>query len=494
MFINYFNLQNRLEKATDVFFSSKNNDSRFSGKFFKTGKKYSRNNFQVENQKKRNFVMDLKADRTNEDNNISWIDGILPEVEKTELKELEYLRSVSKNLMKNCKRPSKNDESWKYYSLDNLYSKQLTPIKGDSVVSLNEKRLLEIKGNKLVFINGKFSQKYSTIEQFPEGIVFKTASTMDEKEISAIKDDIGKGETGIDGGYFSLLNLTSISDIYMMKISDNISLNQEIQIIYVNESKQDFPMINSRLIISAGKNSDVKLAKRYVCNSKQKFFDNLCTSIFLQKGSKFDLTLLNNLPKSAFMINTIYADLEENASLDIKSISLNGSINRTNLGVEMNGTECSCKIIGLTANKENNISDIHTRISHNFPRCESEQLQKNLVFDKAHAIFAGKIQVQNGAFQTLSNQLCKTLLLSEKARVDAVPILEINNEDVKCTHGATVSDLDDSQVFYIESRGISKEIAKKVLIKGFAEEVIYHTPENLQKCVTDEFENFLDLS
>merc|ERR1711966_465070 len=175
-----------------------------------------------------------------------------------------------------------------------------------------------------------------------------------------------------------------------------------------------------------------------------------------------------------------HAEIKDNSSFDFSTVSIGGQFSRVNLGIDINGTECECNIKGMSVGKNDQISDFHSRISHNLPDSKSSQLQKILLTDKAHGVFAGKIQVQHGAGNTDSDQLCKTLLLSSSSRIDALPILEINNENVKCTHGSTVSDLDENQMFYLQSRGVPAADAKKLLTIGFINEMIIEYPEELK--------------
>jgi Fe-S cluster assembly protein SufD len=189
--------------------------------------------------------------------------------------------------------------------------------------------------------------------------------------------------------------------------------------------------------------------------------------------------LSNQIPSDSSIVCSVHAELQKDSSFNFLSASIGGFLSRISLGIDMNGKGSSCDVQGMTIANNNQISDIHTRITHNYPVSNSSQLQKNLVLGNAKAIFAGKIQVHNGAFDTKSNQLCKTLLLSPTSKINAMPILEINNENVECTHGSTVSDLDDEQIFYFQSRGILPEKARFLLTLGFVQEMIGKFPKEL---------------
>jgi Fe-S cluster assembly protein SufD len=445
--------------------------------------------FYIKDTKTSKINLQMKSDDLNEQN--KWADNILINSEDPSCSEIKLWREISKNLIKNSNLPSKKDESWRQYSLDDLYDIKFSFGQKTKIDSIIEEQLGKISGAKLVLIDGKLSPSLSNLKNLPDGVYFGSISEIDQEKISDLQEKLGRGETGIDGGYFSLLNLASISDINILLIPEGLKLEDPINLVNINIFAEN-TVANHRVIICAEKNSSFSLFETNISSPEGKFFDNSCISVFLEKNVKFDFTLVNKLSKTAFQIKSIFADLGQKAEFNLNNISLGGRICRINLGIELNGVESSTRVHGLFAAKNANVLDLHSRISHNFPNCYSKQLQKNLVFDSAQTVFAGKVQVQNGASGTNSDQLCKTLLLSEKARVDAIPILEINNEDVKCTHGATVSDLDDSQIFYIESRGISKDIAKKVLINGFAEEIVKEIPTNVATRVEENVTMFLE--
>jgi len=302
---------------------------------------------------------------------------------------------------------------------------------------------------------------------------------------------LSKGESGISGGFFPTLNIACLSDIYVLSIPSFLELKNPINIFYISSDSTNIASFNHRLIVISGENSKSKVIEQHIGTELSEYFENTAVSILVKENSKLDYYLINECSKKSNSINSIHADIKDNSLLNFSTISLGGLLSRVNLGIDINGTQCECNVQGTSIAKEKQTIDFHSRISHNLPNSESSQLQKILLTDNAHGVFAGKIQVQHGADNTNSDQLCKTLLLSPYSRVDALPILEINNENVKCTHGSTVSDLNDNQMFYLQSRGILEKDAKKLLTVGFVNEMVNSYPQRLKEKIIKQLNDLM---
>mmetsp|Transcript_7264 Transcript_7264/g.13108 ORF Transcript_7264/g.13108 Transcript_7264/m.13108 type:complete len:541 (-) Transcript_7264:1104-2726(-) len=158
------------------------------------------------------------------------------------------------------------------------------------------------------------------------------------------------------------------------------------------------------------------------------------------------------------------------------TLSINSSLSRWDVRVDLDGSGAHGEIHGLSVGDMGRVSDLHSSINHNVPQCTSDQLQKNVALSKGSAVFSGKIFVERDASGSDSAQLCRSLLLSSDARIDAMPILDINNDDVKATHGATIADLSEEQVFYLQSRGLAEDTAKFMLLTSFGAEILARIP------------------
>lgn len=412
-------------------------------------------------------------------NQSEWIKSILRKKKKEHPKYIDNLQKIGINLLKNTKFPSKNDESWRFTKLDKLFDMKFSREFSKVDSEFSKKYLFEKSSGNCIVINEILvedkSKKYTEKDKFFLGKL----SDLSEPKKKKIMEITGKGESGINGGFFSILNMASIEEIIVLYISEGTEIDLPIQILFGASVKNEEVCLNQKLIILCEKGSKATIFQQHVGSKGSKFFDNTTTDILLEENSKIDFFLINQVPEKASCFNSIYSDVKKGATFNFFSFCFGGMLSRISLGIDLNGINSTCNVEGISVVNKSKISDIHSRISHNYPFCNSSQLQKNLISDKGHSIFAGKIQVHNGAMGTESSQLCKSLLLSPTSKVDSMPILEINNEDVKCTHGSTVSDLDDEQLFYFKSRGIPVENARFLLTLGFVSESLRKLPEEL---------------
>jgi Fe-S cluster assembly protein SufD len=192
----------------------------------------------------------------------------------------------------------------------------------------------------------------------------------------------------------------------------------------------------------------------------------------LGSGARLEHYRVQRESASAFHVATTRADLGANAVYDATSINFGAALSRHSIDVRMDHEGAECSVDGLYMMDGSQHTDTHSVIDHRQPHCRSHQLYKGILDGKSRAVFNGKVFVRHGAQQTDARQTNKNLLLSKDARIDTKPQLEIFADDVKCTHGAAVGQLDEDEIFYLESRGIRTELARNLLTYGFAEEVI----------------------
>lgn len=425
------------------------------------------------------------------DNCEEWLQSILSVRNQTDQEYLDKWRKVGVNLIKGMSFPSKLDESWRLTSLDKIYGMRFSKVEEINESLDLDDQLNGYTGPKIVFINGVYSKKRSDLSKLNDQLFLGELKDYPNRDIDNILEFLSKGESGINGGFFPTLNMACLSEIHILSIPPQIKIDTPINVIYIGSTKSETYAFNQRLIVISGENSKSKVIEHHIGTDHSNYFDNTAVSILLKENSILDFFLVNQSSNKSTFISSIHAEIKESSCLNFSSISIGGLFSRVNLGVDINGTECECNIKGTSIASDNQTSDFHSRISHNLPNSQSSQLQKILLSDKAHGVFAGKIQVQHGAGNSNSNQLCKTLLLSPSSRIDALPILEINNENVKCTHGSTVSDLDENQMFYLQSRGINKNQAKKLLTIGFVNEMINGFPDEIKSKITKRIEVFM---
>lgn len=474
---------------TSLFFGSNFPKINTNKKFFCVKKNLSSNIFFRKKIQSKNIKMNMEQKGDSSSGDSDWLASILsPKKIDNQTPFINELRKIGLTLLKNTKLPSKKDESWRFTPLEQLFDlkfSEVIPEENDNFIS---NFFIEKTHARIVFINGIFSPKFSSLKANSNDFYLKTFSELTTEKQKKISKLIGKGESGINGGFFPILNMACLDEIAVLFFSPYLELETPVQIIFAASKTKQPICINQKIIVLGEKFSKGNVIQQHISSDEAQCLDNSATHILLEEGSTLNYVLSNQISQKSSMISSVHADLQNNSSFNFSSASIGGFWSRINLGIDMNGTGSTCNILGMTVATNEQISDIHSRISHNYPNSNSSQLHKNLVSGKASVVFAGKVQVHNGAYETNSDQLCKTLLLSPTSKVDSMPILEINNENVKCTHGSTVSDLDDEQIFYFQSRGISIEKARFLLTFGFVKEMMNKFPKEL----IDKFSKFIN--
>jgi len=441
----------------------------------------------IKNQKKFKFQM-VQNNSIKESSD--WIKSIIATKKNSKNKLIENMRRSGNGFLKTIRLPSTNEESYRFIPFEKVFQMHFTEnnIIEEPVISDQ----LNITKDEvwIFFINGFFCAELSSIDKLPADFYFGFFSNLSNNEQKNLLDIANKGESGVNGGFFSALNAACLEDIIVLLVPENSEFKQNINIVFQGEGEKNNFYMNHKLVVINSKNSFSKIVQYHIGKNNSKYLDNTTTSIILQENSNMNYIFINQVPNSASQITSMHVEVEKNAHFQFCSAITGGFLSRLNLGVDINGINSSAKLKGVSLVNNEKVIDFHSRISHNYPECFSSQLHKNLVSEKGHAIFAGKIQVHSGSFNTESEQLCKTLLLSSTSRIDTMPILEINNDNVKCTHGATVSDLDNNEIFYFLSRGISFEIAKKVLTKGFVKDLMEFFPKDFDRFFFPKTESF----
>jgi Fe-S cluster assembly protein SufD len=426
------------------------------------------------------FSMQIQQNnKISEIDSYEWLNSISALKKNSSDPFIENIRKLGTFALHNTKIPSSNDESWRFTSLKNLFRMRFKDVFSEKIDELLPEFGIDNVFARIVFDNGIYSPFLSFSKNKKEDFFLGKFSDLNEKKKKKIKELIGRGESGINGGFFSILNMAFIDEIIVLIVPSNIKIDEPIQIFFFNSYENNQSCFQQKLIVLNEKFSTVNIIQQHINTKNCQVFENSSINFLLEENSKVDYTLINDVSLNSAIVNSIHIEQKKNSTFNFLSISKGGFFSRINLGVDLNGINSICNIFGINLGKENQQTDFHSRISHNYPKCKSNQIHKNLVSGKSGAVFAGKIQVHQGAFQTESDQLCKTLLLSPISKIDTMPILEINNEDVKCTHGTTVSDLDDEQIFYFQSRGISTEKARYLLTTGFIKDMIIKLPKEL---------------
>ncbi len=275
----------------------------------------------------------------------------------------------------------------------------------------------------------------------------------------------------LDAQVFTALNTAFLRDGVFVSIPEGKIIEEPIELVF-SAPASDRPLVwHRRCLIVVGPGSQARIVERYE-GEAGKYFTNAVTEVFAAENAVLDYYRLQKESPQAFHIATVQVQQERGSNFTSHVIAQGGAIARTDLNVVLDGEGCECILNGLTLASGDQLIDNHTRIDHARPRCASHELYKAILDDRARGVFNGKIFVHQDAQKTDARQTNQTLLLSGDAMIDTKPELEIYADDVKCTHGASIGQLDEEQIFYLRTRGIDRESAQKLLTYAFAHDII----------------------
>ncbi len=380
----------------------------------------------------------------------------------------------SKNLFAESKFPTTKDEEWRFTNISNFLKSDLKPATFEDFASklipesVFQNSLKNTKSIKLVFQNGFFNEHLSSISNLNGKVVLGSVDKISKEKPELFAKYFNKSKN--TKSTFELLNNLFAVDGFFLFVPKNVVVEMPIEVINLIGNETQNLLVSTHNLIIVEENAEVKVIFQSVLDNSHTNYHNYFTEIFGGKSSRIEIydteeSLINK-------IGTTEIVLEENSLFNHFSFSLSANFVRNNLNAKLNGEHIEAHFYGLYTEKQNEHVDNHTFINHAKPNCFTNEVYKGILTDNSKAVFSGKILVEKDSQKTNAYQSNKTILLSDNARIDTKPQLEIYADDVRCTHGATVGQLDKDSLFYIISRGIPKEIAQSMLIRAFLAEVI----------------------
>lgn len=371
--------------------------------------------------------------------------------------------------------PTTHVEAWKYTNIAPIVKtpfRQLLDVELDGVTgkTIAPFTFAESRHSQLVFVNGLFARELSNVSALPAGITVGNLGDVPAELGKTISDHLGVYADYRDQA-FTALNTANLGDGAFVHIAKGKAVEPPIHLLFISTSAEA-TVSHPRVLIVAESGSVATLIESYVSSADNVYFTNAVTEVFVADGAVLDHYRLQTESEHAFHIGTTEVHQQRNSNYTSYAISLGSELARHNLNVAVSDEHIETTIDGLYVVTGNQHTDNHTVIDHQKPHSNSHQLYKGILDGRGRAVFNGKVFVREGALLTDARQLNKNLLLSAEAHVDTKPELEIFADDVKCSHGATVGQLEDDELFYLASRGISQEKARALLTYGFAEDVI----------------------
>ena len=370
----------------------------------------------------------------------SYSEGVQISGEKKEL----FTSFMSKGF------PTTKDEEWKYTSLKKIVTKEYT---------------IENTGE---IIDSSTVDKYSL--GFENRIIFSDGKLIGSPNIKGVSingfSNFGSNTTDS----ILQLNKALAQNGFTISVDKNTVLESPIEILFFATTENNFSQY--RNLISVGDNTEVKFVERIQTLNDSTSMVNHFTQIHCAKNTKVEYNKIQNNTPESRLIDTVNVYQEQDSTCDINTLIFGGSFTRNNLNFEQNGSNCESNMNGISILDDNQLADNHTFVDHKSAHCRSNEMYKGVYLGHSKGVFNGKIMVRPDAQKIDAFQSNNNLLLSDNSTIDSKPQLEIYADDVKCSHGCTIGQLDEKALFYMRSRGIGIEEAKAVLTYAFASEAI----------------------
>lgn len=393
---------------------------------------------------RRNKSIDMETAATKKDRFLSGLNVGSSAHSATAMKKLEKLTF-----------PTRKTESWKYTRVNKLISSNL--YKSDTYPDAMKFEIPNLESYKVVISNGTVissdlaENKAVTIRGL-NGADLLLNSQADAEEI------------------FTTINLAYEHGGIYIHVGAGTILEKPIEIIHLVDGQNTFAQVRKLIVLEAG--AELQVVEGYYATEKGYAFSNVVSEIIVKENAKLHIDKIQCESDEHWQINSEYVYQEQNSVFTINTITLNGGMVRNGLNISVDGNNCDTNLNGLYYLQADQHVDNHTKVDHKKPHCTSSELYKGILDGAATGVFNGKVFVREDAQKIEAFQQNNNVILSESASMNAKPELEIYADDVKCSHGSTTGQFDEEAIFYLRTRGIGEDNAKKLMISAFAEDVL----------------------
>ena len=410
---------------------------------------------------------------------------------------LKALRLEALEQFKETGFPTDELESWKYTDLSlNLLKVNFTfetPTSTTAVSSQLKKAGFDVeKAHLAVFLNGRFSKELSSFKPLTKGVTVQNlASALANETVKAFVGKIAVSQNRA----FTALNMAYFSDGLFVQVEAGKTLDVPIHVVYLSSNGSQTTQSHVRNLLVLGNDSKAQVIEHYWGENVSAYFTNVVTEVAMAKGSSLEHTKIGQEDIKGYHIGSLTAQQEEGSHLISRLFSLGGALTRNDIETTLSQKKAECVLEGLYLAKEKQHVDTRTFIDHLSAHCNSHEVYKGVIDGQATGVFDGKILVRENAQKTDARQSNKNLLLTKEAKIYSKPQLQIYADDVKCSHGSSTGQIDDEALFYLQSRGIGREEAKKVLVYAFAGEMVERLENSyLKPALKKLVDNWMEVS
>jgi len=369
--------------------------------------------------------------------------------------------------------PTLRNESWRFTRVRPIQEKDFNAVaeyhsNGFTIEKLHELTFDDSGCDRIVIIDGHYAPDLSSVGSLPDGARVMNLAQAIEETPEDVEAYLGR-YADIAANPFVALNSAFIKDGVFIGLADGVALERPIHVAFVATSTGT--VVHPRMLVVAGRNSEASIIESWSATGDA-YFSNPVSEIHCGANAGIHHCKLQHESRTAMHVSTQASWIERDARFSTENVSIGGQLVRNDINSHLGGEGIDCRVDGLYLARGRQHVDNHTFIRHASPKCHSFELYKGILGGSARGVFNGKIYVDPHAQKTDAKQSNNCILLSDDARLNTNPQLEIFADDVKCTHGATIGQLDENAVYYLRSRGIAEEKARHMLIHAFASEVI----------------------
>ena len=413
-----------------------------------------------------------------------YLDNLLNQFQINNIDNFKSLKQDSLEQIRKLSFPTSQDEEWRFIDLRELYKHQFKIAKATKVTkkSIEDLIIPEVKANCIVFVDGLYDESLSSITLSPNDIFIGTLKNLPDikkdEVYTLLNNNLNKKDI------FSRLNTIGLIDPAVIIVSENTTIKEPVQLLFISTQQSNSSLVQPHTLLIAEKGANVSFIECYstIENSHlnqdqiNPYFTNSVTEIFLKDNARVTHNRIQLESNISFHIGKSNVTQDKDSFYALNQIDLGSRVCCNNIQIFQNGSRTESCLNGLSILNDDQISCTKTSINLNHPNGMIDQLHKYVVDDKAHGIFDGKIIVSKLAQITNAKQLNRNLLLSKKSRINTKPELQITADNVKCSHGATISQLESNELFYLQSRGLSEANARHLLVNAFIREIIMKIP------------------
>ncbi len=388
---------------------------------------------------------------------------------------LQRIREAALDDFKATGFPTTRSEDWKYTSVRSL-QKHAFKLPAESCIGLVEDDLGEalmgdFDAHRLVFVNGRYTAQLSKPGKLSAGVRIGNIARAIDETPAELESYLGRYADSSANG-FAALNTACMGDGAYIQLAKDTVVQNPVQLIFVSTVQGEPSAYHMRNLVVAGEGSQATIIEHYISLGDSVYLNNVITEIVLADNAAIEHYKLQQESLKGYHVATLQVQQACDTRFISHAVSVGGALARNDINSVLDAKGADCQLNGLYIATGKQHVDFHTRIDHKKPHGSSREFYKGVIGGRGHAVFNGKVYVHPDAQKTDAAQSNKNLLLSRNAEVDTKPQLEIYADDVKCSHGATVGQLDEQMMFYLRSRGIEENMARGMLTYGFAHDIV----------------------